>query len=84
MTGFLVSYVNIPINTTMMRIVDKDKLSKVTSIISIISQGMIPIASVLAGAILGSLGSTMLLVICAVGFTATAVLTIFSRTIREL
>ena len=84
MTGFLVSYVNIPINTTMMRIVDKDKLSKVTSIISIISQGMIPIASVLAGAILGSLGSTMLLVICAVGFTATAVLTIFSHTIREL
>ncbi|MBQ2027810.1 MAG: MFS transporter [Clostridia bacterium] len=84
MTGFLVSYVNIPINTTMMRIVDKDKLSKVTSIISIISQGMIPIASVLAGAILGSLGSTMLLVICAVGFTATAVLTIFSRTIKEL
>ena len=52
MTGFLVSYVNIPINTTMMRIVDKDKLSKVNSLTSIGSQGMIPIASVLAGAVL--------------------------------
>lgn len=84
MTGFLVSYVNIPINTTLMRIVDRDKLSKVTSIVSIISQGMIPIASVLAGAILGSLGSTTLLVTSALGFTATAVMTFFSRSIREL
>ena len=83
-TGFLISYVNIPINTTMMRIVDRDKLSKVSSIISIISQGMIPIASVLAGAILKSLGSSMLLAICALGFTVTAVLTIFNRSIREL
>ena len=84
LTGFLVSFVNIPINTAVMRIVDKDKLSKVGSIISIGSQGMTPIASVLAGAILGTLGSTALLIACALGFTATAALTLFNRSIRDL
>ena len=84
LTGFLVSFVNIPINTAVMRIVDRDKLSKVSSIISIGSQGMTPIASVLAGAILGTLGSTALLVACALGFTATAALTLFNRSIRDL
>ncbi|MBO4378215.1 MAG: MFS transporter [Clostridia bacterium] len=83
LTGFLVSFVNIPINTAVMRIVDRDKLSKVSSIISIGSQGMTPIASVLAGAILGPLGSTALRAACALGCTATAVLTLFSRSIRD-
>ena len=53
--GVLISFINIPISTVMMRVVDKDKLSKVTSIMSIGSQGMITIASVLAGLVLETL-----------------------------
>ena len=68
----------------MMRVVDKDKLSKVTSIMSIGSQGMIPIASVLAGLVLETLGSTALLAACSLGFTVTAVLMLFNRNIKEL
>ena len=82
--GVLIAFVNIPINTAMMRIVDKDKLSKVNSIISIGSQGMIPIASVLAGLILKTLGSTTLLFVCSLGFTVTALGMLFDRPLREI
>ncbi|MBR0354857.1 MAG: MFS transporter [Oscillospiraceae bacterium] len=82
--GFLLSLINIPLNTTVQRRVEKDKLSKVGSIISVGSQGMIPIASVLAGAALQAFGSTVLLVICAAGFTATAVLLLTNRHVKAL
>ena len=68
----------------ILRIVDKDKLSKVSSITSIGSQGMIPIASVIAGAVLQSFGSSVLLFICALGFTVTAVLLLLNKPVREL
>ena len=82
--GFFISYVNIPISTAIMRVVDKTMLSKVTSITSIGSQGMIPLASVLAGIIIQSMGSTSLLVFCSVGFTVTAILMLINKPIREL
>ena len=83
-TGILLSCINIPITTAMMRVVDKDKLSKVTSIISIGSQGMIPIATVLAGAVLQSFGSSVLLFACSMGFAVTAVLLLLNKSVREL
>jgi MFS family permease len=82
--GVLISLINIPITTVMMRVVEKDKLSKVTSIVNIGSHGMIPIASVLAGLVLELLGSTTLLAVCSLGFTVTAVLLLFNRNIKEL
>ncbi len=82
--GILLSYINIPINTAVMRLVDRDKLSKVTSIISIGSQGMVPLASMLAGVILQGLGVTPLLAVCSAGFALTAVLMLLSRHIREM
>ena len=82
--GFLLSFINIPLNTTIQQRVEKNKLSKVSSIMSVGSQGMIPIASVLAGAALQAFGSTILLVICAAGFTITAVLLLTNRHVRSL
>ncbi len=82
--GFLISLINIPLGTAMMRIVDRDKLSKVNSITSIGSQGMIPIASVLAGAVLEGFGSTALLCGCSLGFTVTALLLLKNKAVREL
>jgi len=84
MVGFLTSCINIPVITAIMRIVDKDKLSKVNSLISISSQGMIPIASVLAGVLLEAFGSTVLLAFCSLGFTVTAISLLFSRQFKEL
>ena len=82
--GFLISCFNIPVSTAIMRIVDKDKLSKVNSLTSIGSQGMIPIASVLAGAVLEGLGSSVLLIACSLGFAVTALFMLCSKQIREL
>ena len=82
--GFLIANVSIPINTALMRIVDKDKLSKITSITSIGTQGMVPIASVLAGLILKTLGSTFLLAFCSLGFTTAAVLLLFNKHTKEV
>ena len=83
-TGVLLTAVNIPISTATMRIVDKDKLSKVNSIISVGSQAMIPLSSVLAGTILQTFGSTVLLFLCALGFSVTAVLLLINKPVREL
>ncbi len=82
--GFLLPLINIPLNTTIQRRVEKNMLSKVGSIISVGSLGMTPIASVLAGAALQVFGSTTLLAICAAGFTITAVLLLTNRHVRSL
>ncbi len=82
--GFLLSFINIPLGTTIQRRVERNKLSKVSSILSAGSQGMIPIASVLAGAALQAFGSSILLAICAAGFTITALLLLTNRHVRSL
>jgi hypothetical protein len=82
--GFLLSFINIPLNTTLQRRVERNKLSKVGSIVSIGSQGMIPIASVLAGAALQAFGSTVLLAVCAAGFTITAALLLTNKHVKTL
>ncbi len=82
--GFLLSFINIPLSTAIQRRVETNMLSKVSSIISVGSQGMVPIASVLAGAALQAFGSTALLFLCAAGFTVTAVLLLTNRHVRSL
>ena len=83
-SGMQITFVNIPVSTAIMRIVDKDKLSKVNSIINIGSQGMIPIASVLAGGILQAFGSSALLFFCSAGFTVTAILLLMNKPVKML
>ena len=82
--GFLLACVNIPINTAFMRIVDRDKLSKVTSISSILSQGLIPFSSILAGTVLQYFGCTPLLLICTIGFTVSALMLLFNKDVQEM
>ena len=82
--GLILSFVNIPLNTVLMRVVDKDKLGKVSSILSIISQGLMPIASVLAGTVIQFFGSTVLLAVCSAGFTLTALFLLFNQQVRNI
>ena len=82
--GGILVFVNIPVNTALMRAVEKDKLSKVGSILSILSQGLMPISAVLAGAVLQGFGSTLLLAVCSTGFTAAALLLLFNRQARTI
>lgn len=82
--GCLIPMINIPVGTTIMRIVDKDKLSKVTSITSIISQGLIPISSVVAGAVIQLWGSSVLLFMCSAGFAVTTLYMLLSREVGNV
>ena len=82
--GLSISFVNIPMNTALMRTVEKDKLGKVSSILSIISQGLTPIASVMGGAVIQCFGSAVLLVVCSAGFTLTAVFMLLNHEVRKI
>lgn len=82
--GILIAFINIPLNTVLMRVVDKDKLSKITSFLSIVSQGLVPVSSVLAGAVLRFSGSTMLLSFSAAGITITALLLFFNKEAKAI
>ena len=82
--GFLLTWINIPLSTTLMRIVDRAQLSKVSSITAMASQGLTPIAAMLAGFALQYFGSAGMLAICTAGLTVTAVCMFFNRHIREI
>ena len=82
--GFLLSFINIPLSTAIQSRVEKIKLSKVGCLLSVCSQGMIPIDSVLAGAALQAFGSTVLLAVCAAGFTITAILLLTNKHVRMI
>lgn len=71
--GLIIPLINIQINTLMMRIIDRSQLSKVNGMISIISQALIPLASVLAGSVLQVWGTSALLFFSAAGLIASAV-----------
>jgi len=81
--GFTISLINVPISTALIRMVDREKLSKVNSIAGIGSQGLIPIASLLAGILLQSFGCGGLLVYSSVGYTLVALLMLRSKSIRN-
>ena len=75
---------NVPISTAMLKIVDKDKFGKVSSVINIGSQGLTPLAVFLGGIALTYLGSSGLLIICAAGLIVTTLFTTFNKPINEL
>ena len=82
--GYGISHINVPLNTTLMKLVDLDKLGKVTSITRFISMGLIPIASLLAGMVLQYSSPTAMLTICSLGFTATALFLLLSPETRKI
>ena len=59
-TGFFNGFINIPFNVAIMKTVDKDKLGRVSSTLSIISQGLTPIAIALAGFVIQAWGLMIL------------------------
>ena len=83
-TGVFIVMVNVPSSTAMMRIIEKDKFGKVSSVMNIGSQGLIPIATLLGGVALEYMGSLGLLIICGVGFLIPTLILFFAPSIREL
>lgn len=82
--GVLLVLVNVPSTTAMMRIVDKDKFGKVSSVMNIGSQGLIPVAMLLGGVAISGLGPLGMIIICAVGLLIPSLALFFIRPVREL
>ena len=79
--GMLLVTINVPASTKMISMVDKDKLGKVNSLVDIGSQGLIPLANLLGGLIISSLGTSALLIGCTIGFV---LITIFIAVCKQI
>ncbi len=82
--GMLLITINIPASTTLLSLVEKDKLGKVNSLIDIGSQGLIPLAELLGGLIISSLGTSALLIACTIGFSLTTAFIVINKQIGQL
>ena len=82
--GVLLVLTNVPSSVAMMKIVDKDKFGKVSSVMNIGSQGLIPVAMFLGGLAITYLGSVGLLAVCSGGLIVTALVLFFARPVRDL
>ncbi len=82
--GLLLPTINIPSATKIMTLTEKDKLGKVSSVIDVGSQGLIPLASFLAGIAINGLGAHWLLVICAGGLILITVFLCANKHIGQL
>lgn len=83
-TGILLVLVNVPASTSMMKIVDKDKFGKVSAVLNIGSQGLVPLSMFLGGIGITYIGSAGLLAICSGGLLLVCLILFFSRPIRDL
>lgn len=54
--GYANAYVNVPFNTAILKVVDRDKLGRVNSSLSLISNGLTPIAIAFGGMIVQYIG----------------------------
>ena len=82
--GLLIVLINVTTTTKMMKVVDKDKMGKVTSVSNIGSQGLIPLSMFLGGIAISYLGSVGLLVICSGGLLLISIILFLNKQIRKL
>ena len=82
--GVAIVLINIPSSTAMMKIVDKDKFGKVSSVINIGSQGLIPLAMFLGGIAITYLSSLGLLIASAGGLLITSLVLFFAPSVRQI
>ena len=82
--GMTLITINIPISTTIMTIVDKDKLGKVNSVMDVGSQGLIPLSNFLAGLVIAGLGPSWLCIISTAGLVFMTLFVVFNKYVKQL
>ena len=82
--GVTLILINVPSMTAMMKLVDKDKYGKISSVTNIGSQGLIPLSMFLGGIALNYIGSIGLLSICAGGLLITSLILFFIKPVRNI
>ena len=81
--GMILSFINIPVMTVIQTITHKDKLGKVSSILDMVSQGLIPIATFSAGFIINYFGCSILLIVCSLGLMVVSIVMLFNKAINN-
>ena len=84
LVGSLSVLINVPSTTIMMILIDKDKFGKVSSVINIGTQGLIPLSTFLAGIFITYFSSVGLLFICFAGVSIVSIILLFSKAIKDI
>ena len=84
LVGTSLVLINVPTSTAMMKVVDKDKYGKVSSVSHIGSQGLIPLSMLLGGVALTYIGSLGLLITCAAGLMIISLILFFIPSVRTI
>ena len=82
--GVALVNINVPGNTLIQILVDPDKLGKVSAILNMGSQGLVPVAAFLAGYAIEYLGTSALLFLCGGGMLAVSLVGMFNKRISEI
>lgn len=82
--GVSIILINVPSSTAMMSIVDKDKFGKLSSVMNIGSQGLIPLSMFLGGLAITYISSLGLLIACALGLFVTSLVLFFAPSVRNI
>lgn len=84
LVGSLSVMINVPSTTIMMILIDKDKFGKVSSVVNIGTQGLIPLSTFLAGIFITYFSSVGLLFICFAGVSIVSIILLFSKAIKDI
>lgn len=84
LVGSLSVMINVPSTTIMMILIDKDKFGKVSSVVNIGTQGLIPLSTFLAGIFITYFSSVGLLFICFSGVSIVSIILLFSKAIKDI
>lgn len=82
--GVAITMINIPINVAFMKAVDEKMLGKATSILSTLSQALVPISSMVAGTIIQYAGLSAVFLFSTIGFILTTVYALFNKNLSKL
>lgn len=82
--GIVTPNVNIPAGVAIQKSVERDKLAKVQSLLTIGSLGLTPFASFIGGAVIEKLGLGPLFIICAAGILFTSIFISANKNIETL
>ncbi len=75
---------NVPVHIIMQHYIDPNQLGKVVSVSSVLSQALIPLASLLAGVIISQISIIAMYVLCTVGLIIVTIVYYRSKSYQEL
>ena len=82
--GFASTSFNVPVQIIMQNKVDSNQLGKVVSVSNVMSQALIPFASLLAGIVISQFSIVTLYVLCTLGIAAVVIIYYRTKTYIEL